>query len=155
MVWSEGSSMIRSELILLAASFLFGAGIILSYGVVELLRTFFTRGKGIRILSELIYWTLAAAIAFQLQFRLNDGILRLYSLLGAAVGLCFLRLLTGKIFFTLTLYAQSLRRKRAIRRRNRRKAFQKQLQNRYNQVRMKLLLLKTSREAKKQDKKEP
>ena len=69
--------MIQAELRLLAASFGFGIGIIVSYGLIDLLRQFLSFSKPVRVVTELLYWSVAAMLAFQLEFRFNDGLLRL------------------------------------------------------------------------------
>ena len=54
--------MIQTELRLLAASFGFGVGIIVSYGLVDLLRQFLAVSKLMRVVSELVYWCAAAGL---------------------------------------------------------------------------------------------
>lgn len=107
--------MIQAELRLLAASFGFGVGIIVSYGLVDLLRQLLSLSKLMRTVTELVYWSVAAVLAFQMQFRLNDGILRMYSVMGAAVGLFVSRMLTAAVFAFLTEKAKKSARKRRIR----------------------------------------
>lgn len=140
--------MIQTELRLLVASFGFGAGIIVSYGLVELLRQFLLLSKPMRIITELVYWSVAAVLAFQMQFRLNDGILRLYSVMGAIMGLLLARTLTATVFAYLTGKAKKIAGKRRIRRRKRRIALQKQLKRCWKQVRIKLNLFRKQPEEK-------
>ena len=130
--------MIQTELRLLAASFGFGVGIIVSYGLVDLLRQFLAVSKLMRVVSELVYWSAAAVLAFQMQFRLNDGILRMYSVMGAAVGLFVSRMLTAAVFTYLTEKAKKTARKRRIRCRKRRIILRNRLKKHWKQVRIKL-----------------
>lgn len=130
--------MIQSELQMLAASFLFGFGIIISYGLVNLLRMFLGLRKTAQVVSELIYWSIAAIIAFYIQFRLNDGVLRMYSVMGAAVGLWIAQRLTGKLFENLSVGAGKLARKRRVRRRKRKAAIQNRLKKYREQVKITL-----------------
>ena len=140
--------MIQTELQMLAASFLFGVGIIVSYGLVDLIRQFLLLSKPVRVVTELVYWSVAAVIAFQLQFRLNDGILRLYSVAGATVGLFFAHMLTAAVFLFLTRKAKKFARKRRIRSRNRRIVLRNQLKKYWKQVRIKLKQFRIQREEK-------
>ena len=140
--------MIQAELRMLAASFLFGIGIIVSYGLTEMLRQFFSPGKVVKIISELVYWSIAAVVAFWLQFQLNDGILRLYSVAGAAVGLLIAHMLTRKVFTYLTGKAKKAAGKRRIRSRKRKIAVQNQLKKQWKRVRMKLNSLRVQPEEK-------
>lgn len=130
--------MIQAEIRMLAASFVFGTGIIISYGLVDLLRQFFAPSKPTRVISELVYWSVAAVLAFQLQFHFNDGLLRLYSVLGAAAGMLLARGITASGFTYLTGKAKKAVRKRRIRCRKRKIVVQNQLKKRWKQVRIKL-----------------
>ena len=130
--------MIQAELRMLAASFIFGIGIIVSYGLIDLLRQFLLLSKPVKVFSELIYWSVAAVLAFQLQFRLNDGILRMYSVMGAAAGLLLSHMLTTRVFSYLTEKAKKTAVKRRIRRRKQKIAVQNELKKRWKQVRIKL-----------------
>lgn len=130
--------MIQTELRLLAASFGFGFGIIISYGLVELLRQFLSFSKLTRVVSEVVYWSAASVLAFQMQFHLNDGILRMYSVIGATVGLLLSRALTATVFAYLTGKAKKIAGKRRICCRKRRIAFQNQLKRYWKRVRIKL-----------------
>lgn len=130
--------MIQAELRMLAVSFGFGIGIIVSYGLVDLLRELVFLSKPLRVISELVYWSLAAVLAFHLQFRFNDGLLRLYSVLGATAGLLLARFLTAGMFVYLTRKTKRIARKRRIRRRKRKIAVQNQLKKHWKQVRIKL-----------------
>lgn len=130
--------MIQTELRLLAASFGFGCGIIVSYGLVELLRQFLLLSKPVRVVTQFVYWSVAAVLAFQMQFRLNDGILRLYSVMGATAGMVLARVLTATVFAYLTGKAKRIAGKRRIRSRKRRLALQNQLKRCWKQVKMKL-----------------
>jgi len=138
--------MIQSELRMFAASFGFGAGIIISYGIAELVRQFFSIGKVMRVLSELVYWIAAAILAFLLQFRLNDGVLRLYSVMGAAAGLLLFHLLTGKMFSSLNMKMKKAVRKRKLRNKKRRLAVQNRLKKLWKQVKIKLSSLRKQHE---------
>ena len=140
--------MIQAELRLLAVSFGFGIGIIISYGLIELLRQFVLLSKPLKVVSELVYWSVAAVLAFQLQFRLNDGILRMYSVMGAAAGLLLAHMLTTSVFAYSTEKARKTAVKRRIRRRKRKIAVQNQLKKRYKQVRIKLKSFKKQPEEK-------
>ena len=139
--------MIQSELRMFAASFGFGAGIIISYGFTELLRRFCGFGKAARVVSELIYWIIAAILAFLLQFQLNNGVLRLYSVVGAAAGMLLLHRMTGKIYFSLCEKVGKSARKRKLRNKNRRLAVQNQLKKLLKQVKIKLSILRKQRNA--------
>lgn len=147
--------MIRSELLMLAASFGFGGGIILSYALWDLIREFFLFGKPARIISELLYWTVAGIAAFWIQFRLNDGIIRLYSVVGAAAGLFLFHSLTEGAYEWLTRKVKRCGRIRRIRRKKWRKQLKNSLKMRYNQVKIKLNSLRTEEEADKNTEKEP
>lgn len=130
--------MIQSELQMLAASFLFGIGIIISYELTDLFRMFFLLGKVARVISELVYWTIAAVLAFQIQFHLNDGVVRMYSVLGAALGLWIMYRFTGKLFDHLSVKVGRMARKRRKRRKKRYETMQNQLKKRCEQVKIKL-----------------
>lgn len=130
--------MIQAELRLLAASFGFGIGIIVSYGLIDLLRQFLSFSKPVRVVTELLYWSVAAMLAFQLEFRFNDGLLRLYSVLGAVGGMLLARWLTAGVFTYLAEKAKKAVRKRRIRNRKRKVALQNQLKKRWKQVRIKM-----------------
>lgn len=130
--------MIQAEIRLFAAAFGFGIGIIVSYGLIDLLRQFILLSKPMKVISELIYWSIAAVLAFQLQFRLNDGILRMYSVVGAAAGLLLAHMLTTSVFSYLTEKAKKTAVKRRIRWRKRKIAVQNQLKKHWKQVRIKL-----------------
>lgn len=147
--------MIRSELLMLAASFGFGGGIILSYALWDLVREFFLFGKPARIVSELLYWTAAGIAAFWIQFRLNDGIIRLYSVLGAAVGLFLFHSLIKDAYEWLTKKVKRCGRIRKIRRKKRRKRLKNSLKMRYNQVKIELNSLRNVGEAVENTEKEP
>ena len=147
--------MIRSELLMLAASFGFGGGVVLSYALYDLIREFLLFGKAARVISELVYWTLAGMVAFWIQFQLNDGIVRLYSVIGAAVGLIVLRRLTGEAYEWLTRKVKRYGRIRKIRRKKRRRKLQNNLKMRYNQVKIKLKSLKTLEKEEENTEKEP
>ena len=136
--------MIRAELYMLAASFVFGAGIIISYGLIDVLRRFFLLGKVTRTVTELIYWTGASVIAFMIQFRLNDGILRLYPVAGAAAGLLLFHMLTRKLFAYLAGKAGKIAVKRRIRRRKQKLVLQNRLKKQQERVRMKLESLRNA-----------
>lgn len=140
--------MIQSELRMLAASFLFGVGIIVSYGLIDLVRQFVLLSKPMRVITELLYWSVAAVVAFQLQFWLNDGILRMYSVAGAAVGLIFAHMLTTAVFSYLTRKAKKAGRKRRIRCRKRRIMLQNQLKKCWKQVKINLNSLRVQQEEK-------
>lgn len=128
--------MIRAELYMLAASFAFGAGIIISYGLLDVLRRFFLLGKAAVTVTELIYWTGASVIAFMIQFRLNDGILRLYPVAGAAAGLLLFHMLTRNLFGYLAGKAGKIAVKRRIRRRKQKLVLQKRLKKQRERVRI-------------------
>lgn len=130
--------MIQAELRLLAASFGFGIGIIVSYGLIDLLRQFLSFSKPVRVVTELLYWSVAAMLAFQLEFRFNDGLLRLYSVLGAVGGMLLARWLTAGVFTCLTEKTKKAVRKRRIRNRKRKVALQNQLKKHWKQVRIKM-----------------
>lgn len=130
--------MIQAELRMLAASFVFGIGIIVSYGLTELLRQFISPGKIVKVISELVYWSVAAVLAFWLQFQMNDGILRLYSVAGAGVGLVISHMLTRRVFAYLTGTAKKAAGKRRIRNRKRKIAIQNQLKKQWKRVKIKL-----------------
>ncbi len=147
--------MIRSELLMLAASFGFGGGIVLSYALWDLIREFFSFGKLAKIISELLYWTIAGMAAFWIQFRLNDGIVRLYSVMGAAVGLFLFHHLTQRVYEGLTRKVKRCGRIRKIRRKKRRKQLQNSLKMRYNQVKIRLNSLGTPKETEENTEKEP
>lgn len=138
--------MIQSELRMFAASFGFGAGIIISYGIAELLRQFLGFGKVARVMSELVYWIIAAVLAFLLQFRLNNGILRLYSVVGTAAGLILFHLITGKLFYSFDEKVRKSVRKRKLRNKKRRLAVQNQLKKLWKQVKIKFSSLRKQRE---------
>lgn len=147
--------MIRSELLMLAASFGFGGCVVLSYTLCDLIRGFFLFGKPARVISELLYWTLAAMAAFWIQFQLNDGIVRLYSVLGAAAGLFLFHRLVKDVYEGLTRKVKRCGRIRKIRRKKRRKQLQNSLKMRYNQVKIKLNSLRTTEETEENTGKEP
>lgn len=130
--------MIQAELRMLAASFVFGIGIIVSYGLTELLRQFISPGKIVKVISELVYWSVAAVLAFWLQFQMNDGILRLYSVAGAGVGLVISHMLTRRVFAYLAGKAKKAAGKRRIRNRKRKIAIQNQLKKQWKRVKIKL-----------------
>ena len=138
--------MIQSELRMFAASFGFGAGIIISYGVTELFRQFCGFGKAAKVVSELLYWIIAAILAFLLQFRLNNGVLRLYSVVGAAAGMLLFQWMTGKMFFSFCGKVRKTVRKRKLRNKNRRLAVQNQLKKLWKQVKIKFSSLRKQRE---------
>lgn len=147
--------MIRSELLMLAASFGFGGGIVLSYALCDLIRGFFLFGKPAKVISELLYWTLAGMAAFWIQFQLNDGIVRLYSVMGAAAGLFLFHRLVKDVYEGLTRKVKRCGRIRKIRRKKRRKQLQNSLKMRYNQVKIKLNSLRTLEETEENTEKEP
>lgn len=131
--------MIQSELILLAASFGFGAGIILSYGLIELVRLFFSIHKPLRVFSELLYWMAAAVVAFWLQLQLNNGMIRLYAVLGLTAGLLLFRRLTEGMFIYLNRKAKkhaAKRRKIILMLVNRLKKYRKQFRMKLNSFRI-------------------
>ncbi len=147
--------MIRSELLMLAASFGFGGGIVLSYALWDLIREFFLFGKPAKIISELLYWTIAGMVAFWIQFRFNDGIVRLYSVMGAAAGLFLFHRLIKDVYEGLTRKVKRCGRIRKIRRKKRRKQLQNSLKMRYNQVKIKLNSLRTPEEMEESTEKGP
>lgn len=130
--------MIRSELQMLVASFLFGVGIIISYGLVDLLRKFLGIKKAALVIFELVYWSIAAVLAFRIQFCLNDGVLRMYSVMGAAVGLWMAHRLCGKGFEKLSFKAARMAGKRRIYRRKRKAAMRNRLKKYREQVKITL-----------------
>lgn len=130
--------MIRSEVQMLAASFVFGVGIIISYGLVDLLRKFLGMKKAALVTLELVYWSVAAVLAFHIQFCLNDGVLRMYSVMGAAVGLWIAHRLCGKRFEKLSFKAVRMAGKRRICRRKRKAAIQNRLKKYREQVKITL-----------------
>lgn len=130
--------MIRTELSMLAASFLFGAAIIISYGLLDLLRLLLLSPKTVKVITELVYWVAAALVAFRIQFRLNDGIIRLYPVVSAAVGLFLCHMLTRNVFGYLNTKAGKFAVKRRKRRRKRKAELQNRLKKQWKQVRIKL-----------------
>lgn len=143
--------MIQSELRMLAASFLYGVGIIISYGFVDLFRTVFLLKKTAKVVSEFVYWSAAAVLAFCIQFRLNNGVIRLYSVLGAALGLWVAYRLTGKIFTVLSVKAVRVARKRRKRRKKRKEAVRNRLKKYFEQVK---ILLSSGKEQHEEAEKE-
>lgn len=143
--------MIQSELQMLAASFLYGVGIIISYGFVDLLRTVFLLRKSAKITSEFVYWSAAAVVAFGIQFRLNNGVIRLYSVLGTALGLWVAYRLTEKIYVVLSVKAVRVARKRRKRRKKRKEAAQNRLKKYFEQVK---ILLESEKEQHEEAEKE-
>ncbi len=104
--------LIFSELKLFAASFIFGALIVISYTMISLLRRAFRIGIVLEIAGELLYWGCVAVSAYYIQYRLNYGILRFFSVFGTGLGLFICHILTRPAAAELSHAVEKYRRRR-------------------------------------------
>lgn len=115
----DTSANILSELTELSASVIFGIGLVLVYHGMDLIRRFFRYGHLRRLISEIIFWIIAAIIAYWLQYRLNYGIIRFCFFLGTMLGIIVCQRLTKPAMTELVRKADRSARKRELTKKNR------------------------------------
>lgn len=75
------------EIKLLIYSFLTGAGLMMAYDLLRVLRIFIPHSYVVVGLEDMIYWVYAALITFSLLYEQNDGGLRGYAITGVFMGM--------------------------------------------------------------------
>lgn len=86
---------------LFAMAVVWGAGLLLAYDGLRLLRMFVIHRKRVQALEELIFWLLASLVIYGLIYRYNSGAVRNYVVFGMAVGMiCYRFLLSSPVIKT-------------------------------------------------------
>lgn len=78
---------IQYEVRLLILSFLTGTGLMMSYDVFRVFRLFCPHHPIWIGVEDMVYWIYASLVTFTLLYKLNDGGLRGYAIVGIFVGM--------------------------------------------------------------------
>lgn len=88
------STYIQYEIWLFLQSFVLGAGLLLFYRLIRVIRRFFSRSSAYSGLFDILYWLVLTMLVFARIYQTNQGILRNFLFFG---------LLSGAFFTYLTL----------------------------------------------------
>lgn len=86
------------EVKLLLYSFLTGAGLMITYDLLRILRIFVPHSYVFIGIEDMIYWIYAALVTFSLLYEQNDGGLRGYVIAGIFLGMFLYDRLISRLF---------------------------------------------------------
>jgi spore cortex biosynthesis protein YabQ len=90
---------IIAELLILKDAFLVGLAMVVVYDLFRLLRRIIPHGVIWISIEDSIYWILFGVLFFVLLYRENDGVMRLYIVIGIIIGAVAYYLLIGRFLF--------------------------------------------------------
>jgi spore cortex biosynthesis protein YabQ len=94
---------IITQLEFFLVSTLWGAIILFVYDGFRILRRVVKQNDFIIVLEDLVFWTFAGVFIFAMMYRLNDGIIRGYSVMGMTIGMVlYHNLFSNYIVISLT-----------------------------------------------------
>lgn len=64
-----------------------GAILLVMYDCLRIFRKVVKHGAVLMSIEDIIYWTISSVLIFRMMYRLNDGIIRGFSLLGILIGM--------------------------------------------------------------------
>lgn len=86
------------EVKLLLYSFATGAGLMMAYDFLRILRIFIPHQPVVTGVEDMIYWIYASLVTFSLLYEQNDGGLRGYVIAGVFMGMFLYDRLIGRFF---------------------------------------------------------
>lgn len=89
------------EVRLLLYSFATGAGLMMTYDLLRILRIFIPHLSVIMGLEDMIYWIYASLVTFSLLYEQNDGGLRGYVIAGVFTGMILYDRLISRFFLNV------------------------------------------------------
>lgn len=78
---------INMEVKFFLMSVAWGAILLVMYDCLRILRKVVKHGAVLMSMEDIIYWTISSVLIFRMMYRLNDGIIRGFSLLGILLGM--------------------------------------------------------------------
>ena len=88
--------MIREQIILVTAVFLFGMLLVFAYEILIICREILRTGMIIQALTDFLFWEAAAVSLFYLIYLINGGEIRGYALVSLFLGMIFFWWILGK-----------------------------------------------------------
>lgn len=92
---------IVQELTFFTHSVLMGLVITFVYDWIRVLRKLFRHGTALMSAEDLLFWLTCGIGVFYMLYRENDGTLRWFAVLGATVGMFFIKSLSGMRLYML------------------------------------------------------
>lgn len=92
---------IVQEITFFLHSVLMGLVITFAYDWVLIFRKLFRHGKFLMSLEDFIYWFVCGISVFYMLYRENNGVLRWFAVMGAALGMLFYKLTIKSIFINI------------------------------------------------------
>lgn len=89
---------IMQELTFFTHSVLMGVIITFAYDWIRVLRRLFKHGAVLMSLEDLLFWFVCGIGVFYMLYRENDGTLRWFAVLGAAIGMFFYKMIVRDAF---------------------------------------------------------
>lgn len=89
---------IVQEITFFAHSVLMGLGITFVYDCIRVLRRLFKHGTVLTSLEDLLFWLACGIAVFYMLYRENDGTLRWFAVMGAAIGMICYKLTVRNTF---------------------------------------------------------
>ena len=87
------------EVRLLLYSFATGAGLMMTYDFLRILRIFIPHLPVIMGVEDMVYWVYASLVTFSLLYEQNDGSFRFYAVAGVFLGMAAYDRFVSRIFF--------------------------------------------------------
>lgn len=82
-------------------SFLCGFGLIFTYDLFRILRRLIPHHTIVIAVQDFVYWVVAGVFLFSMMYRYNNGIIRLFSILGILLGMIFYQYVLSDIWIRL------------------------------------------------------
>lgn len=92
---------IVQELTFFAHSVLMGLTVTFVYDWIRVLRKLFRHGTFLTSLEDLLFWLACGIAVFYMLYRENNGTLRWFAILGAAIGMFFYKVLIRNFFVNI------------------------------------------------------
>ncbi len=92
---------IVQELTFFAHSFLMGLAITFAYDWIHVLRRLFKHGTILTSLEDLFFWLVSGLAVFYMLYRENNGTLRWFAVVGAAIGMFIYKVIVRDVFVNI------------------------------------------------------
>lgn len=92
---------IVQEIVFFLHSILMGLIITFAYDWILVLRKLFTHGMFLMSVEDFIYWFVCGISVFYMLYRENNGVLRWFAVMGAALGMLFYKLIIKNRFINI------------------------------------------------------
>lgn len=79
--------LINLEVKLFLASVVWGIGLVVLYDCLRIFRRIITHNKVWAALEDLLYWIICAVLIFRMMYRINDGAIRGFAIVGVVIGM--------------------------------------------------------------------